>query len=77
MERCSEHPTIVDKVGGLQVEVAKIGEAVSNMNKSLNQVTDELKTRKLTPMVTWVISIMSGIIGGLGMYILTNLSNKI
>ena len=77
MERCTEHPSIVDKIEKVQVTMAKVEETTRNTERAIIQVMDELKTRKLTPLVTWVIGIMAGIIGSMTMFILEHLGNEI
>ena len=59
LEQCKEH-------SGIKANL-------ENMDRALLQVMEELKTRKLTPMTVWIISIMSGTIGGMGIWILNKL----
>ena len=73
MERCSEHPQIIDKVEKVQVDVAQVKESTKNIDRALLQVMEELRARKLTPTVTWILGIMSGAIGSMAMYILDHM----
>ena len=76
VDRCSEHPSVVDKVEKVQITVAEVKQCVTNMDRALIQVMEELRTRKLTPMVTWIIGVMAGIIGSMSMYIMEHLVGK-
>ena len=59
LDQCKEH-------SGIQAKM-------DNIEMAMVQVMEELKTRKLTPLTTWALSIMSSVIGGMGMWILTQL----
>jgi len=76
VEHCNEHVPLTEKVGQVQIDMATLKESNKNIEMSIIQVMKELQTRKLSPIVVWILSIMSGALGIMTTIIFTHILNK-